>query len=301
MVGMPIPAQSDFYRPILDIMAKCGQSLSRKELTSMLISLFPMSDDEVNDLIPSGGQTRVVTRINWAIYELKSAGLLHYPENSRIQITEFGLSYAANPPDRITYTDLKRLGNGVLDSTVLSPVDHLDDSEVSPEEQIAKSYQEQSTRLTDEILESVKQVHFTSFERLVAQLLSRMGYGEIVRETGHSGDQGFDGILNQDALGLEKVYVQAKRYGSSPVSEPEIRTFSGSLDRPGAFKGVFVTTSTFLPAAKQAAEEISKGAKSIRLIDGQELAQLMIRHGVGVVTEITYEVKKLDANYFSEI
>ena len=169
------------------------------------------------------------------------------------------------------------------------------------DDKIAESFQLLMEQLSEDILDQLKGLSPSTFERLVSQLLSKMGYGVIERESGHSGDQGFDGILNQDSLGLDKVYIQAKRYETTQVGEPEIRTFSGSLDRPGASKGVFVTTSNFLAGARQAVDDISKGPKTIRLIDGRELAQLMIQHGVGVVTEITYEVKKLDANYFSDL
>ena len=127
-----------------------------------------------------------------------------------------------------------------------------------------------------------------------------MGYGDG-RVVGRKGDHGIDGILNQDKLGMEKIYVQAKMFESAQVPEPEIRNFSGSLDPFGATKGVFITTSTFPATARQTAEHISRGGKFIRLIDGNELAELMISNGVGVVTEITYEVKKLDANYFSDL
>ena len=124
----------------------------------------------------------------------------------------------------------------------------------------------------------------------------RYGTGEAV---GGSGDGGIDGVINQDPLGLEKVYLQAKRWANQ-VGEPEIRNFSGSLDARGAAKGVFITTSNFSGTARQTAETISAGSKFIRLIDGSELARLMIEHGVGVVTEFTYKLKKLDENYFSE-
>ena len=167
---------------------------------------------------------------------------------------------------------------------------------------MGKSYRELQSQLADDILDSMKGISPTSFERLVNRLLSQMGYGEIDRETGHSGDRGIDGILNQDTLGLEKIYVQAKRYDdSNRVGEPEIRNFAGSLDGQGATRGVFITTSTFLSTARQTAKNISMGNKSIILIDGPELAQLMIRHGVDVVTEITYEIRTLDANYFAEV
>ena len=153
--------------------------------------------------------------------------------------------------------------------------------------------------LADQILDSVKDVPPAGFEQLVVGLLSKMGYGDG-RVVGQSGDQGIDGVLNQDTLGLEKIYVQAKRYTSGQVGEPEIRNFSGSLVAKGATKGVFITTSTFSPTAQQTAQSISLGSQFIRLIDGSELARLMIEHRVGVVTEVTYEVKKLDANYFAD-
>ena len=138
------------------------------------------------------------------------------------------------------------------------------------------------------------------FEHLVVGLLGKMGYG-YGQVTGKSGDQGIDGILSQNTLGLERVYVQAKRYDSNSIGEPEIRNFAGSLDGQGAAKGVFITTSTFSDTARQMARDISLGNKSIRLIDGRELAQMMIKHNVGVFTTITYEVKKLDTNYFAEV
>ena len=125
------------------------------------------------------------------------------------------------------------------------------------------------------------------------------GYGDG-RVVGRSGDQGIDGILNQDRLGLEKVYIQAKRQTSDQIREPEIRNFSGSLVAHGATKGVFITTSSFNAGARQTAESISKGTQLIRLIDGPELAALMIENDVGVVTETTFAVKKIDANYFTD-
>ena len=125
-----------------------------------------------------------------------------------------------------------------------------------------------------------------------------MGYGQG-ETVGRSGDGGIDGIIDQDALGLEKVYVQAKRW-ANPVGEPEIRNFSGSLDPYGATKGVFITTSSFTRTAQLTADAISAGNKFIRLVDGLELAELMISHSVGVVTEISYDIKKLDENYFAE-
>ena len=174
-----------------------------------------------------------------------------------------------------------------------------DDPGITPKDMMDAGHGRLHNELADEIKENVSRVSPTHFERLVLDLLKKMAYGEP-EHTGRSSDGGIDGVINQDALGLEKVYVQAKRYTSGAVGEPEIRNFSGSLDAKGASKGVFITTSTFSSTARQTAQTISAGSKFIRLVDGNELAQLMIRHGVGVVTEYTYEIKKLDENYFAD-
>ena len=172
-------------------------------------------------------------------------------------------------------------------------------SELNSYEQLEEVHRELRDGLADELLIILKGMSPARFETLVVNLLERMGYGEG-ESVGRSGDGGIDGIINQDPLGLEKVYIQAKRW-QSQVGEPEIRNFSGSLEAKGASKGVFITTSTFSSTARQTAQFISAGNKFIRLIDGGELAGLMIRHGVGVVTEMTYEVKKIDENYFVDL
>ena len=179
-------------------------------------------------------------------------------------------------------------------------VDTPDIAEVdaTPDESIATAYNELREKLVDDLLESLKSVDPYLFEQIVVRLLEKMGYGEG-DAVGRSGDGGIDGIINQDPLGLEKVYVQAKRWEGNVGTGP-IFSFGGSLGAQGASKGVFITTSTFNSNARQAAQSISAGGNLIRLIDGQELARLMIRHNVGVVTETTYEIKKLDENFFSD-
>ena len=175
-----------------------------------------------------------------------------------------------------------------------------DSLDATPDERMEILHQELNEKLAHDLLDVMtKHVSPDGFERLVVRLLEKMGYGKG-EAVGGSGDGGIDGIINQDVLGLEKVYIQAKRW-QNQVGEPEIRNFSGSLDAKGATKGVFITTSSFSSTAEQTAQTISAGNKLIRLIDGTELARLMIDYGVGVVTEITYEVKKLDENYFAEI
>ena len=170
--------------------------------------------------------------------------------------------------------------------------------DAAPDDKIEDGYRALQEKLVDDLLDSISQISPEGFERLVVDLLQKMGYGKG-DTVGKSGDGGIDGIINQDALGLEKVYIQAKRW-QSQVGEPEIRNFSGSLDAQGATKGVFVTTSNFSGNAKQTAQIISAGNKFIRLIDGPELAKLMLAHEVGVITQYTYKIQKLDENYFAE-
>ena len=161
-----------------------------------------------------------------------------------------------------------------------------------------KAHRELRAKLAAELLENLQQIPWEQFERLTVHLLEEMGYG-IGIHLGQTGDGGMDGVISQDALGLEKIYIQAKRWENT-VGEPEIRNFSGSLSARGASKGVFITTSNFSTTAKHTANSISSGSQTIILVEGMELAYLMIDNGVGVVTQQRYEIKKLDENYFAE-
>lgn len=298
---MAVPTLDELHRPVLRIVNDAGQRLARQQILKCLVSLFNLSDGDLQEMVPSGGQSRIENRTNWAITDLKKAGLLNNPLRNQWEITPSGRQYLTDHQGTIRLTELEALWPESVSKKDDKSAATSDVSEVTPDEQMERSYREHQERLTDEILDSVKAVSPQSFERLVNRLLSQMGYGEIDQESGYSGDQGIDGILNQDTLGLEKVYVQAKRHTVSQIGEPDIRNFSGSLGAKGATKGVFITTSTFSPTACQTARDISMGNQFIRLIDGRELAELMGTHGVGVVTEIVYEVKKLDANYFAEV
>ncbi len=293
---MAIPTQSELHRPVLELANELGRSLSRREAVNRLIDRLNITEAEQREMLSSGRQSRFGNRTDWAVFYLKQAGLLHSPARGEFQITPEGRHFLSTRSGIIPLSDLKRMctdDEGDADPTVIE--------DISPDEQMGRSYREYLDSLEDEVLETVKAISPENFERLVNRLLERLGYGEISRDKGYSGDQGIDGILNQDTLGLEKVYVQAKKYTSGLVSEPEIRNFSGSLIAKGATKGVFITTAAFSAAARQQANTISLGNQIIRLIDGPELAQLMIKHNVGLIPETTYEIKKLDANYFAEV
>ncbi|MDE2842161.1 MAG: restriction endonuclease [Chloroflexota bacterium] len=299
---MAVPEANRFYRAVLEIAAEAGRSLSVREIIEMLPAKLRLLEEDLKELVPSKTQTRVENRTYWSISKLKKAGLLEVPVRGQPKITRKGQEFLAHHQGEIQNSELARLAVSEQSNDDYSRLAILDEitDDFTPDEQLATSYQAHLEMLADETLENVKGISPSGFERLVVELLARMGYGDG-NVVGRSGDQGIDGILNQDTLGLEKIYVQAKRFDNAQIGEPEIRNFSGSLDPHGATKGVFITTSTFSASARQTAENISRGGKFIRLIDGSELAGLMISHTVGVVTEITYEVKKLDANYFAEL
>ena len=295
---MAVPTLDELHRPVLQIADASDKPLTRQEFVKRLADLFSLSESELEETVPSG-MPRILNRTNWAITDLKMAGLMDNPQRNQWLITQKGRHYLASQPEIIKIIDLQQLWPESQDSKESPTIGASDSVDITPDEQIAKSHKQHLKMLSDEVLDSVKGISPSDFERLVVELLEKMGYGGG-RVVGESGDQGIDGILNQDTLGLEKIYIQAKRYTSTQVGEPEIRNFSGSLGAKGTSKGVFITTATFSKSAGDTARVISQGNQFIRLIDGPELAELMIRHGIGVVVEATYAVKKLDANYFTD-
>ena len=296
---MAVPTLDELHRPVLQIASASAQRLTRRKFVELLTDVFSLTDADLQEMVPSGGQSRIENRTNWAITDLKKAGLINNPLRNQWEITQAGQDFLSSHQGIIKLVDLEKLWPESREGSDIPSSNTSGSHDITPDEQMAISHAQHNNRLSDEILDSVKGVTPAGFERLVVGLLSRMGYGDG-QVVGQSGDQGIDGILKQDVLGLEKVYVQAKRHTSNQVGEPEIRNFSGSLVAQGASKGVFITTSVFSPTARQTAQTISMGTQFIRLIDGPELATLMVEHGVGVVTEVTYSVKKLDANYFAD-
>ena len=313
---MPIPTKNQVHRPILEFVASKGETPStRREIVRAIAEKFSLTPDEIDERSPSGSN-RVYTRSSWSLMGLRWANLIEYPRRGQIKITRQGEEFikkheglpindAAINKWKQEQEQLKSIGGDdnstdapVPVAATSAPSADIDESDADPDEIIAAAYQQLQDKLADDMLDALKGVDPYQFERIVLALLEKMGYG-TGQQVGRSGDGGIDGVIDQDPLGLEKIYIQAKRWQNT-VGEPEIRNFSGSLATNGAAKGVFITTSNFSTTARQAAQTISAGIQLIRLINGQELARLMIQHGVGVVTEITYEVKKLDENYFSD-
>ena len=270
---MPIPTQRELHMPILEMLDGEDGAVHLNSIEESLASRFCLSESERSETIPSGAP-KFRNRMQWALFILKRDGLVRRQSRGWHEITSWGVASLTAP--------------AIEDASAA-------DNDFAPAERMDALHRELNEALADELLDSVKAVSPLRFERLVVELLEAMGYGEG-RQIGGSGDQGIDGVINQDPLGLEKVYIQAKRWQNA-VGEPEIRNFLGSLDVKGASKGVFITTSTFSESAKSSAFAVRR---TIRLVDGGELAELMIRHNVGVVTETVYALKKPDENYFSE-
>ena len=298
---MAAPAPSQFYRPTLEIAAEAtGDGFTHKDFIDRLIPKMQLTEDDLKETVSSGKYTKVDTRAHFARTNLKSAGLMDNPRHGYWQITAQGRDYLSSHTGPITASTMKQMSSKSGDDSAEIAATADDTEAIPPIEQMANSHQQLQATLSGEILDKLKGLEPDAFERLVVDLLEKMGYGDG-QSVGRSGDGGIDGVINEDTLGLEKIYIQAKKWDDAQVGSPIVNQFSGSLDAHGAVKGVLITTSTFSSAASQTAQDISKGSKSIHLIDGRKLAQLMIQHGVGVITEILYEVKKLDANYFAEV
>lgn len=279
---------------------------SLKEAISTVTAKFSLNEGEKQQLLPSGRQTVIANRVGWACTHLKKAGLLEYTKRGWFQITSRGHEVLLQKPNKINlktlehfpeFIEFRTSKNGVKsDNSAIVE----DESKNTPEESLDAAYQTIRKSLASEILEKVKSCSPAFFERLVVELLVRMGYGGTLQDAGRaigrSGDGGIDGIIKEDRLGLDVIYLQAKRWEGN-VSRPEVQKFAGALQGQRARKGVFITTSDF---TKEAREYVAFIESKIILIGGDELAQLMIDYNVGVSNAAVYEIKKIDSDYFTE-
>ena len=285
--------------------------------TLMLPVLEYGARGETSELLPSGKQAVFANRVHWAKTYLIHAGLLEATRRAHFRVTPRGSEVLARRPDRVDnellmhfaeFRDFRersrsRLGNGgglepiseVLSTADLAP-------SATPEERIELAYTEITNQLRATLLERISKGTPQFFEQVIVDLLTSMGYGgsraNAGRRVGKTADGGIDGVINEDPLGLDSVYLQAKRYApGNTIGVDKVREFAGSLVERGATKGVFVTTSQFAPAAKAYAGRIPQ---KLVLISGEELTRLMVQYGVGVRTDRTIELRKLDLDYFEE-
>jgi restriction system protein len=300
---MPIPDFQSLMLPVLKESAAGEVRIS--DVVAVLGQKLGLTEAELSELLPSGKQTTFANRVNWAKSYLGNADLIKLTKRAHFEISDRGKVVLANPPKAInikfleTFPEFKEFREVGAQSPTIQHLEPSNFKELAPDEVIRSANSELQQSLSVELLAKILASPPNFFERLVVQLLIAMGYGgsaiEAGKALGKSGDGGVDGVIDQDALGLDRIYVQAKRYTDNKVSSGEIRDFFGSLDRFKANKGMFVTTSTFSQAAKETAEMLSK---RIVLIDGQLLTRLMIRFDIGCRVEEVVHIKKLDEDFF---
>lgn len=301
---MAVPDYQSLMLPVLQI-AGDGQEHTINEAIEDIAAYFGLTDQDRKELLPSGKQFRFDNRVHWARSYLKQAGLLENTGRGRFCITQRGLQVLRSNPPHINREYLEQFPEfkefQARSNRVTEEVETEQDKSHTPEEILEASYQNLRNELAEELIERVKACSPRFFEKLVVDLLLAMGYGgsrkDAGKAIGQSGDGGIDGIINEDRLGLDVVYIQAKRWENS-VGRPIVQAFAGSLEGFRARKGVLITTSAFSRDARDYVERIEK---KIVLIDGEQLAQFMIDYGIGVAEVATYSVKKADLDYFGDI
>lgn len=299
---MAIPDFQTLMRPLLAMLGD-GKEHHNADIYADLAEELQLTDEEKERLLPSGRQTVFTNRAAWAKSYLKQAGLVASPRRGCYTITERGKEVLARNVSRIDiaylmqFEDFRHFRERRDEPNELLPAA---DGEKTPQEYMELGYQKLLQDLTADLLLQIKSCRPQFFEHLVMDLLLAMGYGGSRKEAGEvvggTSDGGIDGIINEDKLGLEVIYIQAKRW-DGPVGRPEIQKFAGALLGKKANKGIFITTSSFTAEAIEYARSI--GSKIV-LVTGALLAQLMVEHNVGVATTQTYEVKRIDSDYFLE-
>lgn len=281
-----------------------GGEVTIQDAVEELAIQFALSDDERSELLPSGKQTTFANRTHWAKFYLSKAGLIDLTRRSHFVANAKGLKVLENPPERIDVAFLKQFPGFDLNKAQTGELKAIEtvapENDLTPDETMRQARDLLEAELGRELLARIQAAPPAFFERVVVQLVTAMGYGGSLaragRALGKSGDGGVDGVIDEDILGLDRIYVQAKRYSDDNAVGPgAIRDFFGALDQFKAGKGLFVTTSSFTPSAVKTVEGLSK---RIVLIDGVRLTRLMIDHGVGCRIEDTLYVKKLDDEFF---
>ena len=303
---MAIPDFQSLMLPLLKVVAD-GREYRLRDAVELLAEEFHITDEERQQLLPSGRYPTFDNRIAWAKTYLKKAGLIDQPRRAFFQITERGREVLKTSPILINMKFLEQFPEYIAfkensdqaeaQQQVTSPIAVQNET---PEELIESGARTIRKELAEEILQRIKGCPPAFFERLVVELLVKMGYGgtrqDAGRAIGRSGDEGIDGVIHEDRLGLDVIYLQAKRW-EGVVGRPEIQKFVGALQGQRAKKGVFITISDF---TKEAVEYVCNIDNKVVLINGALLANLMIDHNVGVSLAATYEIKKIDSDYFLE-
>jgi len=304
---MAIPDYQSIMLPLLKFHADQQEHFHR-DATDYLAQTFNLSEEEKKELLPSGKQTIFASRVNWAKVYLKMGGLLESTRRKYYKITQRGSEILKHNPSKIDIKFLEQFPDFVewrkkskIADTETQGKETEIASQQTPEESLEYAYQKIRQDLAQELLSLVKRCSPAFFERLVVELLVKMGYGGSIKDAGtvkgKSGDGGIDGVIKEDKLGLDIIYIQAKRWDDGVVGRPEIQKFVGALAGHRAKKGIFLTTSNF---SKEARDYISTIDSKIVLIDGEQLANLMIDYDLGVSKITAYEIKRIDSDYFDD-
>lgn len=306
---MSVPKFFEFFHVVLQSLLE-GTEKTVKQIRMDSIELLPVSDEDCNELLPSGRQRTVDNRVNWAITYLKNAGLISAVRRGVYIITDEGKRayHDAGQSLDLNYLERYESFRNFHCSTVIKPAPQIPTQlsfEDTPQDMFEKAYSQINSALSEDLLASIMEHSPAFFERLVVDLLLKMGYGSSFDSAGmvvgHTGDEGIDGIIREDKLGFSNIYIQAKRWDpvSMTVGRPEIQKFVGALAGQGASKGLFITTAQFTKeAVNYAAKQL---AAKIVLVDGHQLTKLMIEYGIGVSIQSTYTIKKIDSDYFDDV
>lgn len=301
---MAIPDYQSLMLPLLRFLGDKKEHSFRETLDA-LTKEFNLSEEELRELLPSGKQPIFDNRVGWARTYMKKAGLLESTRRGIFRVTDRGLKVLGQKPTQINVKYLRQFPEFVEFQTVKhekteEPMGAEEEKEKTPEELLETAYQQINDQLASDLLKQIKALPPALFEKIVVELLVGMGYGGTIKDAGQaigkSGDEGIDGVIKEDRLGLDAIYLQAKKWENT-VGRPEIQKFAGALQGQRAKKGIFITTSYF---SKEAYDYTSRIDTKIVLIDGEQLARLMIDHNIGVTSIIKYEIKKMDSDYFSD-
>jgi restriction system protein len=310
---VPIPTYDQLLRPLLELANR--EDITRQSATTEMIRQFGLSPDEVERKIPSGRSTYIRNRTGWAMSFLTKGNLIAKVALKTYRCTDEGRRFLEAHPQVLTVADLEAIPGWeeawttrakkretVMAANRKQPITTLDPKE-TPHERIAREVTALDAELRDRLLSTIVEQSPEFFERLVLDVLLAMGYGgsreDAAQHLGRAGDEGIDGRINQDALGLDQILVQAKRYQpDNLVSRQQIQAFIGSLAGQGVSKGVFITTSSFAGSAQ---EFVQRGSPTkVILVDGEQLIEIMLKKNIGVRVIETHEIKELDQNYFDE-
>ncbi len=302
---MAIPNYQVFMLPMLKILRK-HEKIKSSELIRLMGDWFNLSENEKEEMLSSGRTTVLRTRVHWAKVYLKQAGLVRYPERGYVALTPKGKEVLDSNPESINNDYLKQFSEFTeflnRSKTNQEQEDNFNQSQEPPEEVMSKTYESMKNQTTTELLEEIKSCSPQFFEQLVVKIIVSMGYGGSLKEAGQAigrvGDEGVDGVIKEDRLGLDLIYLQAKlKRVESNVGRPDVQKFYGALQGKRAKKGIFITTTDFSNEARDYVKNIDN---KIVLISGRELIDLMWEYNIGLNVTATYEVKDLDMEFFVE-